>query len=74
MLSENAARCAAELRELSEAGVLARLGRVALGAVAAVAVLPYDTAVRIALADLDHVTDRARLGGYVGAGRWRAGA
>ena len=59
MLSEHAARYAAELRDLLEAGVPARFGRVVDGHGGTIAL---DVAVRIALADLDHLAFITRWG------------
>jgi hypothetical protein len=57
MLTERAARCADELRGLSEAGAIGRFQNVHLaGAVS----FPFHIAVRLALADLDHLNDLVR--------------
>ena len=66
MVSENAARCADELREMLETGVLARLGRVLLDHSD---VLHFDVAVKITLADLAHLIFLKQRGDDVSPGR-----
>jgi hypothetical protein len=68
MVSESATRCANELRELLEAGVLTRLGRVLLHHPDT---LDFDVAVKIMLADLAHLAFLEQRGDYVSSGRWR---
>jgi hypothetical protein len=68
MLSLQSREHASVLRMLLNDGELATLDPVALAPHAS---LPFETAVRIALADLEHLTDLTEHGHDVRSERWR---